>query len=665
MRIRNLSCVFLKALSAGTVLFSTSVYADDLFDLPLEQLLETKITSVSKHEEKVSNAAAAIYVLTSVDIKRSGAKTIPDALRMVPGMNIGQAAGAQYTVSSRGFQRIFTDKLLVLVDGRAVYTPLFGGVFWDEVDVVMEDIERIEVIRGPGATLWGANAVNGVINVITKSAKDTVGGLAVGGGGTHEQLFGTLRYGDSIADSDYRVYAKYFNRENNRLNSGGPANDDWQGVSTGGRLESQLTKKDRLSLQADVRHTEFGVNFLGHSAEESSIEVASTRMSTGFSLLSKWEHEFSPRSEASMQMYYDYINREDVLLAGRRDLVDFELQHHYVLNDMHQFLWGAGYRFYADNNDSSGFISVLPAHRNVDLSNGFFQDEITLSPDTFRLILGAKLEHNDFSGIEFQPNARVVWTPNTSFTWWGAVSKATRSPARFNHDGHLNVAVVPTELGLPGVVTLDGDGNYNGTHLIAYETGVRSKLSSELFMDLALFYNRYTDLDTAEPGVPELVAGDVPYIRIPYALQSKMHGESMGGELSLTYTPTAWWRLIPSYSFWQLELTQDADSLDSSYVKEDKESPRNQAMLRSLLDLPGGFEFDTFLRYVDALPTFNVDSYIDLDLRLGWHYTKDVEFSIVGQNLLRDSHLEAIANQVEVVPTDVSRGVYGQLRVKF
>ncbi len=642
----------------------------DLTELSLEELMDVEVTSVSKRAEPISAAAAAVFVITQEDLRRSGATSIPEALRMVPGVEVARIDASKWAISARGFNGRFANKLLVLIDGRSVYTPLFSGVFWDVQDTLLEDVDRIEVIRGPGATLWGANAVNGVINIITRSARETQGGLLAAGGGTEEQGFAALRYGGALGESSsYRVYGKVFDRGSGERLTGGAGADDWSMRRAGFRLDSKLAGGSDWMVEGDLYEGEAGETLTLQSLQapvprtvDGEEEVA------GGYLLSRWQRALSDTSDLKVQLYYDRTERLAPLIDEERDTFDVELQHGFAPGFRHRLLWGLGYRRTADDIQGMAILSLFPARRTDDLASGFLQDEITLRPDRLWLTLGSKLEHNDYTGFEVQPNLRAVWTPRQHHTLWGAVSRAVRTPSRAEHDLRLDAQVIGPGQVFPGappaVVTSFGNPDYRSEELIAWELGYRVGLSPGLFFDLATFYNDYDRLRSTRTGQPFLEVTPTPHLVIPVRIGNDLEGETYGAELAADWRISKRWRWSAAYSLLVIQL-QVPPGGNASALGAEGQSPRHQLFLRSSVDLAREVELDVSLRHVDELPSLEVDRYTTLDLRLGWRPRPDLELSLVGQNLLEGSHVEAAPEVIPTHPTAVERGVYGKVEWRF
>ena len=645
-----------------------SVNGGDLSDLTLEQLVNVQVTSVSKRAENLSQASAAVAVISRDDIQRSGARTIAEALRQAPGVQVAHVDAHTWAVSARGFNDSFANKLLVLMDGRSVYTPLFSGVYWDVQDTMLEDIDRIEVIRGPGATLWGANAVNGVINIITRSAKDTVGGLAVAGGGNEELGFAAVRHGGKLGENAfYRVYSKYDSRDSSALPDGALADDRWQMARSGFRIDWEPNAKANITLQGDLYGgwLDQTYRFPTLTAPDYS-EVASEPIDvSGGNLLTRWKHDFSAESDMTLQIYYDRTRRDARrLLMEERDTFDIDWQHHWRINECNFWTWGLGYRASMDHLEGDFLTSFNPERRTSHLGSLFMQDEITLVPERLQLVLGSKFEHNDYTGFEFQPGARVSWTPGERHTLWASVARAVRTPSRAEDGIRLNDRV---SAGAPPTVgSVFGNADYKSEELTAYEAGYRVQLWDRVSVDLAAFYNVYDDLRTTEfrgaaldPGLP----GSPIVGRI--AIDNKASGETFGGELALTWQPADWWRWRGSYSLLEAQLHPKRSSNDGDAEDDEQKSPHHQITLQTSLDLPGHLHFDLMGRYVDQLRELGVGAYFAADARLAWRPCSRVELSIAGQNLFDDRHLEFVPTIIPVQQTETQRSVYGKISINF
>jgi iron complex outermembrane receptor protein len=612
--------------------------SSELKSLSIEQLMEIEITSVSRRSEPVSGAAAAITVITGEDIRRSGATNLPDALRIASGLEVAQSNGNTWAISSRGFNTTTANKLLVLIDGRSIYTPLFSGVFWDVQDLMLEDIDRVEIIRGPGATLWGANAVNGVINILTKSARDTQGRLAVAGGGSEEQGLAAFRQGGKVGEGTaYRAYGKYSYRDSLALAGGDDARDPLRRGQAGFRLDRADQGNGGFTVQGDAYHGLAG----------QTVVVRADTVLDGANLLGRWIHTYAQNAGSDLQVYFDYTHREIPLwFEEHRHTLDVDYQHRQPVGARQDLVWGAGYRITHDQVGNSAGVAFLPDSVTENLFSAFAQDEVTLARH-LRLTVGSKLEHNRWTGFEFQPSVRLAWVPDDRRTLWGAISRAVRTPTRYDED-----IVFYTAAGTP---LLAGSSHFTAESLLAYELGYRVQPRTGLLFDLAAFYNVYDHLRSFQPAAPPAV--------FPYHFDNQLNAETWGLEGRMSWQAAPWWRLHADYAYFDKNLRLDPGSLDPTGGKAEGNDPRSRAVLRSLMNLPRGFELDGTLRYVARLPSPVVPAYTELDLRLGWQASDRLELALVGQNLLHSRHPEF--GPPTPLREEVQRGAYGKVTWRF
>jgi iron complex outermembrane recepter protein len=664
----------LGALLAVTVSAQGPQNIPDVTAISLEDLMNLQVTSVSKRAEKLADAAAAIFVITQDDIRRSGASSIPEALRLVPGLEVARIDENKWAIGSRGFNGRFDDKLLVLIDGRSVYTPLFSGVYWNVQDVLLEDVDRIEVIRGPGATLWGANAVDGVINIITKSSKDTQGGFVTAEGGTEEKTAESARYGGKIGDdSFYRVYGQFWDFGPSVTSTGVSGGDGWHEEQGGFRMDLKPSQSDSLTIQGDTYQNSNGETLtIPTTTAPYSSTFANSSSYVGGDVLSRWNHTFSQSSSTSLQFYYDNTNVADnSLFTDHEAVYDIDFQHDLHIGESHELIWGLGYRNIEDSNGSSFTVSLQPNHSSLNQFSSFLQDEVSLFRNRIRVTIGSKFEHNDFTGFEVEPNVRAVGILSKKQSVWAAVSRAVRTPALTEEGLQLNEAVVPPEAPpfnspLPVVEAILGSRQFGDEDLLAYEVGYRFQPTNTLSFDISTFYNDYTNLRSAEPGTPFVVGSPVPmYVVVPFVASNKMSGGTYGAELFADWRVLPKWRLMGSYSYLQMDIHKDGDSLDPLPDNPDGESPRHQFYVRSSLDLPKKWELDSTLRFVDNLPALNIGSYYSLDAHLSWKPLAYLELSAGGQNLLNDKHLEFIPEFINTTPTLVTRTFRGTVTWRF
>ena len=599
--------------------------------LSVEELMDVEVTSVSRRPERLAQTASAIQVISQEEIRRSGATSLPEALRLAPNLQVAQVNASQWAVSARGFNNVLANKLLVMVDGRTVYTPLYAGVFWDAQDTVLEDIDRIEVVSGPGGALWGANAVNGVINITTKNAAETQGLFLEADAGNELTGLASVRYGGEISPTaHYRVYAKTSEQDATALVDGTDANDDWRMRQGGFRLDLG-TQENLVTLQSDF--------YEGQPNPDGQVAV----QTRGGNLLGRWDYTISPGSDLRVQMYYDRTKR-DFGNGFTEDLAtyDFDGQHRFRIGSRQEIVWGFGVRRLDHQVDNLALFAFLPAHKTLNLYSAFVQDEIALVPDRLRVTLGSKFEHNDYTGFENQPSVRLAWTPTAQQTLWTAVSRAARTPARIDRDFYLFLT--------PALPLIAG-GDFDSEKVVAYEAGWRLQTDTSLSLSLSTFYNDYDDLRSAEPGPP-------PF-GIPLTFANGVKGHSYGVELAAMYQLSEWWRLRGGYTFLKKSLEVKPDSRDLNQGSVESDDPRNQLMFQSLLNLPRNIELDGVVRYVDALPNPHVPGYVSLDLRVAWNASEHLELSLVGQNLLDDRHPEFVPTSPS--PREIERSVYGRI----
>ncbi|MCZ6491622.1 MAG: TonB-dependent receptor plug domain-containing protein, partial [Acidobacteria bacterium] len=540
--------------------------AQDLAQLSLEELMMVEVSTVGKRSQTLSETPAAIYVLTQEEIRRSGATSIPEALRRVPGLNVAQLNSNQWAISARGFNGLFANKVLVLIDGRNVYSPLFAGVNWDVQDMLLEDVERIEVIRGPGATLWGANATNGVINIITKRAEDTQGGLLTGGFGSVEKGFGGVRYGGQIGqEAFYRFYAKYFNRDGLTRLDGRKGADDWDSLRGGFRMDWSGPGGNSLTMQGDIYHADTGVTqtFAAISPPFQST-VDNRRELNGGHLLGRWQHNYSPTSTTQLQFYYDRAERKEILLEEVRDTFDLDFQHQFSWGARHNIVWGAGYRYTKDDLQNSFVLTFSPNERGDHLFSGFAEDEIELVSNWLSLILGFKLEENDSTGFEIQPSARLAWTPSIRQTGWASVTRAVRTPNRFIEDVRIRLAVIPNPQGPLTILSILGSRDVKSDNILAYELGYRYQPTPDVSLDVATFYNLYSDLLSTEPASPFFESSPPPpHLVVPLRFDNQLEGETYGLEAIVAWQAASRWKLRASYSWLDIQLHRQPTSVDA------------------------------------------------------------------------------------------------------
>ena len=585
-----------------------------LVDFSLEQLSEIVVTSVSRQETRLADAPASIYLISGAEIRRSGAATLPEALRLAPNLQVARSDTRSYAVTARGFSSTIENKLLVMIDGRSVYSPLFSGVFWDMQDVVMEDIERIEVISGPGATIWGANAVNGVINIITRAAKDTQGGLLSTNLGEHARN-GTARYGGALAGGYYRVYAMADLYGDTDSEAGVRQNTGWHRSQAGFRADWDNTPEQGFMLSGDT-----------YQGMLSQVRGADIRIAGG-NLVGRLTRKFADGSDLRLQAYLDHTERDQPNTGAQRlDTLDLEAQQGLRLGD-HQLEWGGGYRYTRDRVQNGPLLRFTPAERILRWANIFAQDELALRPG-LRLTAGLKLEHNIYTGTESLPSLRLAWNPDSSQLVWGAASRTVRAPSRIDRDLYVINAAAATTPGAP-LYTIEGGPDFVSETARVLELGYRSQPATAVSYSATLFYSEYDKLRTLEsPPGRGAVFGNLA------------EGTAYGIEAWARWQPARNWRLSAGAVWQDVATHRKPGSLDIVGSGLNANDPRRYWSLRSAHDLGDSVQADFGLRYMGSLPQPAVPAYYELDARLAWQLRRNVELALAGQNLLHRSHAE-------------------------
>lgn len=649
MDMKSHSSYFLPALWILVfVLLSEPLSAQDTLSsvhqlkrLSIEELMDVEIEvfSVSRRPEKLAEVASAVQVITGDDIHRSSVTRLPEALRLVSNLQVSQANSHDWAITARGFNGlpsaggILANKLLVMVDGRSIYNPLFGGVYWDVQNVLMEDLDRIEVVSGPGGALWGANAVNGVINITTKSARETQGLYVSGAGGSFLRGFGGVRYGTRVSSNVFaRAYMQHYDQTNTELINERSARDAWKMTQAGFRVDYDLAKSATLTFQGDF--------YAGD--QNDSVRHTNT---DGQNVSARFAKDFSDQSNLIVQAYFDRTWRRTPESANPfyydLNTFDVDIQHRVLAGRRQSILWGISYQLQKDNTapqESTVAVTFNPRSRSMPLFSGFLQDEISVVPDLLKLTIGSKFLHNIFSGFEIQPSVRMAWTPNQHHTLWTAFSRAVRTPTRFDSD-------------LTGRLI-----EFDSEKVLAYELGYRIRPADRVLISVATFYNKYLQLrsiDTVAVGPP-----------VTLALANSQRAESWGIEFSGTLSATEWWRLRTGYTYFEKNIWPTGNRVVPVSVEFEGVDPKSQFMVQSMMDLPHNLKLDLAGRYRDALPAVatsspieKVPAYFTFDIRLAWQ-PESFEISIVGQNLLKESHTEAGLSKIP-------RTFYGKFTCRF
>lgn len=668
-RFRARSLTFSLALVASTSAMAmpqpdASTLA--LKKMSLDELMNLEVTSVSRSAEQLQRAAAAIAVVSSDDIERMGATSIPEALRFVPGLHVMRSNSSNWAIASRGFSSSNSEKLLVLSDTRSIYTPLFSGVAWDVQEYFLSDIERIEVIRGPGASLWGSNAVNGVINITTKNARDTQGTHLEAALGTEERLSIGARYGGEIGNAaHFRVYAKHAERDDT-YNAFVTDKDDWRMTHVGFRGDWEASNADTLTLQGATYRGEMGmfgpsVTIIGRA---DPVPPLTSRM-TGGNVLARWQRRLEEDSSLQLRFYYDRTHRDNPNFHDDLDTYDLDLQHSVRLSAWRvpqDIVWGLNYRYTYNSNRGKTIFELDPDTSSDSVVSAFVQDQLALT-DAVRLTVGSKFEYNDYSGFELQPSIRTTWNITPSASTWAAVSRAVRVPTRLERD--IAIDLTDDRTASP-VLRLLGNKDIGSEELIAYELGARWQFSPAVSLDLAAFEHRYEGLMSLELATPFVDARDSRVV-VPISNRNLTDGDARGIEALLTFMPTPVWRLTANYAYIDLELEPNGQDLNRGELVEGA-TPRHQWGLRSSFDLGDAIQLDLMFRSLSAVISSPetiggaVPGYSELDVRVAWQATEQLQVSVVGQNLLNERHVEFGSPDVR---GEIERGVYGKISWDF
>ncbi len=640
-----------------------AISSQQLKDLSLEQLGNVEVTTEFKEPTQVWNTPSAIYVLTGEDIRRSGVTNVPDALRLVPGVNVERVNGSRnWAVGIRGFGDQFSKYVLVLIDGRSVYTPLFGGVYWMIDNVMLEDIDRIEVVRGPGGTIWGEDAVNGVINIITKSSQETKGTLLSSGGGNVDQNTEAIRFGSSKGKWSYRADLFGFVRSP-EFHIDGQRPYDWSRLGQFGWRADRKAGRDEVQLSGDAYWGKLGdaQNLSPSYAVTPEITSYASTNASGGNLRGMWRRNLGDQSSIYLQGFWAHEHRIGSNFAEDRDTIDIDFLHRLPDTRWHHITYGAGVRV------SPSLLSqviptqkFIPANKVDSVYSGFLQDDLHLVPGKLGLSVGTKLASNNYTGFEFQPNGRLLWTPTPKMSYWVAVSRAVRIPDRVDDD----IQVDAFALNLPPAVfaRVSGNPNLRVERMTAYEEGFRALVHPKFYIDFAGFHNDYHDI--IAQGAPTISASPAPFpagsLLFAVQYQNGIHGNTDGAEISPDWQPTVWWRLKASYSYLHINLKDQTGFTDTATLTSlHGSSPNSQVSAFSQFDLPGALELDQTFRFVGALPAQSVKAYATGDVRLGWKPSRSVSLSVTGQNLLQPHHAEFNIDPSPMVL--IKRGIYAKI----
>lgn len=677
----------LLAAAVGGMLLAVqpSRAAEPAIDVPsLEELMKVEVSSFARKAQALADTPAAVYVVTAEDIERSGVTSVPEALRLVPGVNVGRISNAMWAVTIRGFNGRFANKLLVMIDGRSVYSPLFSGTLWEAQDTLLEDIDRIEVIRGPGAAMWGANAVNGVINIITKRARSTQGTQVVAAAGTTERAAASLRHGVALdGGAHLRLYAKGFSVEPSETFDGGRGRDEWNNGRVGLRFDKSFGT-DKLTVLADAFEYRFGDRWVVPRVSPAMTPpyleaLPLDEESRGANLLARFEWVSGSGVESAMQASYARSSfNVDGAVRERRDTLDLEFQQRRRIGRVHDMVWGLASRFSTDDIRAGKTIAFAERSRNSRSSSVFVRDEIALVPHRWNVTFGARLEHDDYSGLHFQPDTRLSFTPTPNDTFWLAASRAVRTPSRGERDATMRNYIAAPGLGgiqtpIPTLLPLEpSEKRLAAEKLSQLDFGWRGQLGNALSVDVAAFFGRYRDLVASRMGNPSPIlamtpAGVVPVgVTVPVLHDDETRGTTRGLEIAADWRVRSDLRVQASYSYLDIDVDLPGNPVGDAFSKLNAGSaPRHQGSLRVSWDVFRSQRADLWLRSASKLRPLAVSGYTELDLRYAWKLGPRVELSLVGQNLLDSRHPEYVAEYLTSEPLQVRRGAYAKIKVQF
>jgi len=652
--------------------------------LSLDELLEEEVVSASKISGKAINTPAAIHIISQEDIRRSGVNSVPDALRAVPGVHVYQIDANKWAISSRGFASRFANKMLVMIDGRTVYSPLFSGVYWDAQDIRLEDVERIEVIRGPGGALWGANAVNGVINILTKDAADTQGPSASVELDNRDTAILSAGYGGWLSGrTAYRVYGKFTDRAGLPAVFADGSFDEAHQTRIGFRTDSTIHAHDKLTFQGEFYDGKSGqsVEYLAPDSAVSHIESRDAPVSGG-NLLARWTRILSSESEMSLQVYLDQTEREELLINDKLKTADIDFQYGFTTDYGLHILWGAGYRYTRDETVARETLpdvfsyNFYPRIREDDLYSGFVQGRMPFAEGRGELTIGTKVEHNDVTHFEWQPSLRAIWHFNDAHSVWAAISRSVRSPSRIELDANLNLGLIrlpPQLLGLRTFVRFSPGESLESEVERSYELGYRVRPTDAFYFDAAAFYNYYDDLINGIPDGDVFLeeTGDSRFLVLPITAGNGMNGETYGLELSANWSVKEWWRLTGGFSWLEYNALDMGASREARQGFSEGQNARHLFSLVSFMDLPNDFELNASVYYADSLPELGagndvgVGSKVRFDFSLQYHPGNNWILAIGGRNVFRSDVREFKDTMDGIRASEVQEMFYSKLSYRF
>lgn len=660
-------------LSIFLSLVTLSLVADaqqtpDLTEMSLEDLLKVEVTTtVGKRTQKLSRTAAAVYVISREEIERSGLTSVPEILRLAPGVEVAQVNSSTWAIAIRGFNGTLSNKLLVLVDGRTVFSSLFTQVFWAIQDLPLDEIERIEVVRGPGAAIWGANAVNGVINIVTRNSRDTQGNKLALQSGNHDQAVADVRHGGRLNDdATFRISSRFALRGQMDAPGDGGLHDRWDLERFKVRGDWDRSPSDTFNLNGELYNAGAGETVTLPNLDPPSVTVVNTPTTySGGNALFRWAHKTASNIETVGQVYFDRSHQERKFSGTTDNTLDLDFHQEAHLGP-HDLLWGLGLRYIRENTSPMFQISFDPSDQTIALFSGFVQDEITLAPDRLWLTVGTKLEHNPYTGVEAQPDLRLLWAPTLHQSVWAAASRAVRTPAGFEQRGRANVAAFPGAGGVTSLVAVFGSPDTRTETVLAYEAGYRLQAGPKFSFDITGFVDLYHHLESGVHGQSFLEASPAPvHLVLPVVLNNRASGQGEGSEVLAKYKVVSRWELSGSWSWLTLAQQPNAPPAEAVVKFDPHTNPRHQFQAHSYLSLPHHIQFDISAYFVSHLSFPPVPAYTRLDVHLGWSPVSSLQLSAGLQNLLQPHHAEFVETVLDAVPEEVPRSFYGKMEWKF
>lgn len=664
------------ALTAGFFVNNALAQAENeiSWEQPLEQILDTTVVTAGRKPETVANSAAPVFVITQDDIRRSGATRIPQLLRMVPGFHVFQIDTSNelspFAVGSRGEVRIFNGDILVLLDGRSILHELGSVTNWTALEYLFDDIERIEVVRGPGSVLWGSNAVEGVVNIITKSASKTQGALAKARLGTEEQQYLAGRYGGSIGNTSYRLYAFEERLGRSELVQGGPSYDAvGPHGQVGFRTDTNFSTDNLFTWQGDALYGQ-KEQALGHPSYVVPGDFDREERNdylTSVNTVARYTHDWEDKAETMAQAYFTYWHGNAALFGNDYHIFDTELQHRFSPLDRLELTVGGEQKWVQDTYKASDIYSFDPTSSAYQRRSAYVQGQIELAKDLLSLYLGERYEYVNWAGGSFSPDVRLLYTPTHQSTFWASFTQAVRNPSRGDVSSTGNITTLPIDPTTMGLIRFVKNADLDPVNSTAYQLGYKQAVTPDINVDLTTYFmhrNRTYENDPAGLPFVEIIQGR-PVVVVPYHQANNSKSESVGAEIAVDYRPVRWAHLAAAYSYLHLTRWLTDGGSDPDILADNRRYVPNEVNLRGLFDLTDQVSFNAEFRFVDNLPAINIRSYTQLDLKLAYRPIKSLELSVIGQNLLRTDTKEYVPEMAHYDQSMIQRGVYGQVLYTF